>query len=382
MLKLNIGAGEVEIPGFTPVDIKTGTDARDLSQYPTDSVDEIRASHVLEHFTFKDALAVLGEFNRVLKPGGKLRVAVPDVDKCMSAPADKRLFYLMGGQTDEHDVHKSAYDKNKLSAFMVANGFSEPKEWESDGLDTSALAVSLNLEATKLTDAELDTPQTVDVKVTAYMTLPRYEAVASRSVIESAMRDCGIGLATSTGVFWGQCMQRMFNDAVEQGNDWILSIDSDSLFNAQDVRDLMHEFGNRPDIDALAALQCRRGSKYPLMTIGGENERTLENKDPIKVTSAHFGLTLIRVSSLLETPKPWFYGEADKEGEWSDDRLDPDIWFWHQWRLAGKSIYVAPRVSIGHLEEMVAVFDDELKPKHEYLHEWREQNLKVRQSIS
>lgn len=381
-IKLNIGAGTTEIPGFTPVDIKTGTDARDLSSYEDGSVDEIRASHVLEHFTFKESLAVLDEFNRVLKPGGKLRVAVPDIDKCVDS-GEKRLFYMFGGQTDEHDVHKSGYDKGKLSGFMAAAGFDDIREWQSDGLDTSAHPVSLNLEGVKV-DEDTDTtePRTQNVKITAYMTLPRYEAVASRSVIEAAMRDCGIGLATSTGVFWGQCMQRMFNIAVKEGNDWILSIDSDSLFSTQDVKDLCQEFGNRPDIDAMAALQCRRGSKYPLMTMGGVTEHSMDNKDPIKVTSAHFGLTLIRTSALMDVPKPWFYGEADEDGEWGDDRLDPDIWFWHQWRLAGKSVYVAPRVSIGHLEETVAVFDENLQPKHEYLHEWREKNLSVKQYVS
>lgn len=380
-LKLNIGAGDTKIPGFVPVDIKSGVDARDLSKYTDDTVDEIRASHILEHFTFKDALAVLEEFNRILKPGGKLRLAVPDIDKCTNA-GEHRLFYMFGGQTDEHDVHKSGYDKEKLSAFMQASGFGDIQEWESDGLDTSSHPVSLNLEGIKIDETTTEQPQTADVKVTAYMTLPRYEAVASRSVIEAAMRDCGIGLATSTGVFWGQCMQRMFNIGIEAGNDWILSIDSDSLFSSQDVKDLIQHFGNRPDIDAMAALQCRRGSKYPLMTMGGVMEHGMDNLDPIKVTTAHFGLTLIRVSSLKDVPKPWFYGEADDDGEWGDERLDPDIWFWHQWRLAGKNVYVDPAVSIGHLEETVAVFDDDLKPKHEYLHEWREKHLTVKQYVS
>jgi predicted SAM-dependent methyltransferase len=41
------------------------------------TVDEIFASHILEHTTFKeDALA---EWCRVLKPGGKITVCVPDL---------------------------------------------------------------------------------------------------------------------------------------------------------------------------------------------------------------------------------------------------------------------------------------------------------------
>jgi len=81
---------------------------------------------------------------------------------------------------------------------------------------------------------------------------------------------------------------------------------------------------------------------------------------------------------LVDVPKPWFKSEPDENGEYGDNRLDDDIWFWHQWRLAGKTIYVTPRVSIGHLEEMVAEFDDDLNQRHVYLNEWREKNLTMR----
>ena len=38
-------------------------------------------SHVLEHFTKDDGVIFLGECHRVLKPGGILRVAIPDLEK-------------------------------------------------------------------------------------------------------------------------------------------------------------------------------------------------------------------------------------------------------------------------------------------------------------
>ena len=133
---------------------------------------------------------------------------------------------------------------------------------------------------------------------------------------------------------------------------------------------------SNPHIDALAALQCRRGGKYPLMTTGtGVNDEHIQvDGSPIKVTTAHFGLTLIRVESLKQVHKPWFWSQHDDAGNWSDDKLDDDIWFWHQWRKAGNTIYVAPSVSIGHLEETVAMFDENLQAKHIYVHEWRKEN--------
>jgi hypothetical protein len=360
-------------------------------KYAPNSVSEIRASHVLEHFGFRDAITALEDWVRVLEPGGRLRIAVPDIDKCLKSDDARRVFYLMGGQTDENDFHKSAYDHERLKMTLEQVGLEHVEEWESDGLDTSSHPVSLNLQGIKpdqeqqkqiRSKSEAKTAKLSDVKIAAYMTLPRYEAVASRSIAETALRKLGIGLATSQGVFWGQCMQRMFNDAIDQGVDWILSLDSDSLFNEQHVSDLFDVFGQHPEADAMAALQCRRGKKFPLLTIGGKQEAQLGSLDPLLVTTAHFGLTLIRVDALKDVPKPWFYSQPDEDGEYGDNRLDDDIWFWHQWRLAGKKIYVAPSVSIGHLEETVAVFDEELQPKHEYIAEWRSKHLNQRQSDS
>lgn len=371
-IKLNIGAGSTVIEGFTPIDRKFGNEAFPLP-YPDGSISEIRASHILEHFTFSDAHKALAEWTRVLKPGGRIRIAVPDVDKVLYDNSPSRLFYLMGGQTDENDIHKSAYDQKRLTRLMEEMGLGDIKRWESPNTDCAALPISLNLEGTKLTREQAETET---IKLGAYLTLPRYEAVVSRSQIETALRPLGIQLTTSQGVFWGQCMQRMLQSAVDKGLDWILSLDSDSLFTTEHVSRLMDTLASNPHIDALAALQCRRGAPYPLLTTGvhkpGDNLET--NGSPVKVTTAHFGLTLIRVDVLKDVPKPWFISKPDENGDWSDDRLDDDIWFWHQWRLAGKNIYVAPNVSIGHLEETVAAFDKDLQPVHMYVSEWREEN--------
>ena len=372
-LKLNIGAGSTVIPGFTPIDRKLGSEAYPLS-YPDNSVDEIRASHILEHFSFADAQAALKDWTRVLKPGGKIRLAVPDLDAASKADPDEWPFIVMGGQTDEDNIHRSAWNETRLRAHMEHFGLENVRRWESPNTDTASHPCSLNLEGFKK-NAEKKADG-VTVKVGAYLTLPRYEAVAARTIIQEALKPHRLDLTTTQGVFWGQCMQRMFQDAVDKGLDWILSLDSDSLFTADHVKRLMSIMASNPHIDALAALQCRRGGKYPLMTTGtGINDEHVEvDGKPIKVTTAHFGLTLIRVDSLNHVEKPWFVGQPDAEGNWSDDRLDDDIWFWHQWRLAGKNIYVTPSVSIGHLEETVAMFDEHMQAKHIYVHEWRKEN--------
>lgn len=375
-IKLNIGAGSTVIDGFTPIDRKLGSEAYPLP-YPDDSVSEIRASHILEHFTFGDAQKAMEEWVRVLKPGGRIRVSVPDVDKVLASDNKKeRLFWLMGGQMHQDDIHKSAYDRERLTALLAQNGITKISDWFSPNTDCAALPISLNLEGFKKAPVEekVENTNSTTVKVGAYLTLPRYEAVASRNIIEASLRQLKLSLTTSQGVFWGQCMQRMFESAVKDGVDWILSLDSDSLFTAPQLSLLMDTLASNPHIDALAALQCRRGSPYPLLTTGkGIDDDIVEvSNQPVKVTTAHFGLTLIRVDALQDVPKPWFIPKPNEDGTWGDDRLDDDIWFWHQWRLAGKNIYVAPTVSIGHLEETVVQFNEKMQPEHMYVSQWRE----------
>jgi hypothetical protein len=284
----------------------------------------------------------------------------------------------MGGQMHADDIHKSAYDRERLTALMKQNGMKQIKDWYSPNTDCAALPISLNLEGVKGNPKQAETSETTTIKLGAYLTLPRYEAVASRSLIEQALRALKIQLTTSQGVFWGQCMQRMFEKAVADGIDWILSLDSDSLFTPEQLSLLMDTLASNPHIDALAALQCRRGSPYPLLTTGaGVEDQIVEvSNQPIKVTTAHFGLTLIRVDALREVAKPWFSAKPCDDGTWGDERMDDDIWFWHQWRLAGKTIYVAPAVSIGHLEETVVQFNEKMEPEHMYVQQWRESNLK------
>lgn len=378
-IKLNIGAGSTVIPGFTAIDRKFGTEAYPLA-YEDGAVDEIRCSHLLEHLTFREASEALDEWSRVLKPGGRIRISVPDVDKCLADTSGKRLFYLMGGQMHDNDIHKSAYDRSRLEGLMSQAGIANIKEWVSHNTDCAAMPISLNLEGVKAATKPEKKRESTTIKLGAYLTLPRYEAVASRSLIEQSLRALKIELTTSQGVFWGQCMQRMFQKAVADDIDWILSLDSDSLFTPEQLSQLMDILASNPHIDALAALQCRRGSPYPLLTTGAgiDGQRIEVGNQPIKVTTAHFGLTLIRVDSLKEVPKPWFYAKPEESGEWGDERLDDDIWFWHQWRLAGKTIYVAPSVSIGHLEETVVQFNENLEAEHMYVSQWREQYLKCK----
>ena len=199
----------------------------------------------------------------------------------------------------------------------------------------------------------------MEMKVCCLMTAPRYTATFARNTIDTSLRAIGIPLTCSGGVFYGQCMQRMMEDVVREDQATvIITMDSDTVVVPYDIQMLLNRMAAQPEIDALAALQSRRGGKYPLFTMGKNTEARFEGK-PEQVTTAHFGLTAIRVSALKRIAKPYFVGKPNADGEWGDGRIDDDIWFWSQWRDAGNSVYVDPSVSIGHYEEVVAYFDDE-----------------------
>lgn len=82
-LKLNLGCGKVKMEGFTGVDRRKfeGVDVvHDLmSPWPwkDDSVEEVHASHIIEHFTGKQRVWIMNEMCRVMVKGGKAAVITP-----------------------------------------------------------------------------------------------------------------------------------------------------------------------------------------------------------------------------------------------------------------------------------------------------------------
>lgn len=212
------------------------------------------------------------------------------------------------------------------------------------------------------------------------MTAARYECTAARNYIERALHSLGIPLTVSGGVFYGQCMQKMLSQLCETDCEYAITVDGDSLFTAKQLQRLLSLIVQEKQIDAICGAQIRRGKQTLLGTVyGGEvvgpDEKRIDwDGYPIKARTAHFGLTVIDLNKLRSTPKPWFLATPDSNGEWSDQKTDDDVHFWLQWEKAGNSVYIDPEVKIGHLEEMVAVFDEQMQPKHVYVHEWAESN--------
>lgn len=154
MIRLNLGSGCIPLPGYLNLDANTNDSIFPLD-YKDNTVDEIRASHVLEHFGFREAVTVLKEWTRVIKPGGVLKIAVPDfsiiAEGFTNGKNDKAVLeaYIMGGQTDGYDFHKSIWHGEKLCTILSVLGYNNLERWESEVADCASYQLSLNVKGTK-----------------------------------------------------------------------------------------------------------------------------------------------------------------------------------------------------------------------------------------
>lgn len=206
------------------------------------------------------------------------------------------------------------------------------------------------------------------------MTAPRYEPVYARNYIEIALKKWSIPLNVSQGVYYGQCMQIMMQQQVDNGIDYVLTIDFDSMFTPRHIERLLGYIAREESIDAIAAVQPKRGCG-DLLAAGSKGDENVEwDGHPIRVQSAHFGLTIIDLKKLRDIPKPWFLAEPNENGEWEGGKIDDDVYFWKRWHEAGNTVYIDPGCRLGHLEEMITVFDEEMNIKHLYPKDWVEIN--------
>ena len=117
------------------------------------SVDLIYSCHMIEHLDQEETSKFFNECNRVLKPGGIVRVVVPDFDKLVNSYKQnhdvdrfihdsllvgkkpktiiKKLQYLLQG----HEWHHQYFTKDSLVNKIKSHGFSEIKLFEAGKSD-------------------------------------------------------------------------------------------------------------------------------------------------------------------------------------------------------------------------------------------------------
>lgn len=140
-MKLHLGCGKRFIPGFVHIDavdyphVDHVATIDNLSFIQTDDVDLIYNCHVLEHFKRRDIDRVLREWLRVLKPGGTLRVSVPDFSKlCEVYQRENKLDLVIGalfGRQDYlYNIHYNVFDFSSLSKSLELAGFVNVRRYD------------------------------------------------------------------------------------------------------------------------------------------------------------------------------------------------------------------------------------------------------------
>ena len=170
-IRLHIGGQEKRV-GWSILDALPGPivdyvgNCNDLSFLADESCSEVYASHVPEHLGYNGELQkTLKGIHRVLKPGGRLRASVPDLEtlcRLFLHPSLDRAgrFHVMrmmfGGRITDYDVHYVGLNFEFFGEFLHEAGFRDIRRVPDFGLfkDTSMLLfgnvpISLNVEARK-----------------------------------------------------------------------------------------------------------------------------------------------------------------------------------------------------------------------------------------
>jgi predicted SAM-dependent methyltransferase len=165
--KLQIGADVCALPGWLNTDLypqKTRCVTLDPTRrfpFPDSSFDYVFSEHQIEHVGYEEGVAMLKECYRILRSGGKIRIATPCLDRLVglsdatsdlqhrymravtngrypSAPHANRCFAINGAFM--HWGHKFLYDSNTLRLTLEQVGFTDVRFFTPRESDDANLA--------------------------------------------------------------------------------------------------------------------------------------------------------------------------------------------------------------------------------------------------
>lgn len=189
---LNLGSGSAKIPKFCNIDANPLSICDVIAQIEkiklkSNSARVIYSSHVFEHIPREQAQKTLAEWFRVLKPGGKLYISVPDMEVLFNIYLDNLPYYhtekgrylvdracfcVYGAERGKYDLHFNGYSFTTLEHLLESVGFQNVQRFDRSELkiipfydtslqpfieehavatvgDTTDTLLSLNVEALK-----------------------------------------------------------------------------------------------------------------------------------------------------------------------------------------------------------------------------------------
>jgi predicted SAM-dependent methyltransferase len=167
--RLQLGTGSNPYDGWLNTDVadyrRRGgivyLDARKPFPLPDESFDSVFSEHIIEHLTYEEGLQCLRESYRVLRPGGRVRVATPSLRRLARlyddeltdlqhrylrwsvdsfiAHADVALPGFVVNNMFHNFEHRFVYDDQTLRHALEISGFRDVTEWRVGESDDPAL---------------------------------------------------------------------------------------------------------------------------------------------------------------------------------------------------------------------------------------------------
>lgn len=144
MVKINLGCGWrdfgedwIHVDGGSYEHLDLVHDISKRLPFAEDLADLIYSSHVIEYFNRDEIKEILLDWKRVLKPGGILRLAVPDFEAMAnlyikgSIKIEQVLGPIFGKMRmgDSTIYHKTVYDFDSLNSLLTECGFTDVKRY-------------------------------------------------------------------------------------------------------------------------------------------------------------------------------------------------------------------------------------------------------------
>jgi predicted SAM-dependent methyltransferase len=167
-LRLNLGCGRTPIDGWFNIDIQSNPMAKrppdmlsDVKKIdlPDHCAVEVQAIHLWEHFFYWECDVVAKEWARLLRPGGRLSLEMPDLMKfCRNIiegregkkhPDQMGLWGAYGDPRDKDPfmTHRWGWTFNSLKPFLAERGFVDIIETVPQHHRVGALARDFRIEA-------------------------------------------------------------------------------------------------------------------------------------------------------------------------------------------------------------------------------------------